>query len=109
MTPESFRAEVEREVRYANITIIEGNNASQYGIGMVCARIVEIIMRDENAVIPIGTYNEKYGVTLSLPGVLGRNGVSRILEPDMADNERAALQLSAEKLKKALAGRLEGI
>jgi L-lactate dehydrogenase len=109
MTPESFRAEVEREVRYANITIIEGNNASQYGIGMVCARIVEIIMRDENAVIPIGTYNGKYGVTLSLPGVLGRNGVSRILEPDMADNERAALQLGAEKLKKALAGRLNGM
>jgi L-lactate dehydrogenase len=106
MTPEAFQAEIEHEVRFANITIIEGNNASQYGIGMICARIVEIILRDENAVIPIGTYNEKYGVTLSLPGVLGRNGVSRILEPDMTANERAALQLGAEKLKKALAGRL---
>ena len=108
-TPEAFRTEVEHDVRFANITIIEGNNASQYGIGMVCARIAEIILRDENAVIPIGTYNEKYGVTLSQPGVLGRNGVSRILEPDMSDNERAALQLSAEKLKKALSGRLAGM
>jgi L-lactate dehydrogenase len=93
-------------VRFANITIIEGNNASQYGIGMVCARITEIILRDENAVIPIGTYNRNYDVTLSLPGILGRHGVSRILEPDMSDDERAALQRSAEKIKNALAGRL---
>jgi L-lactate dehydrogenase len=106
MTPEAFQAEIEHEVRFANITIIEGINASQYGIGMVCARIVEIILRDENAVVPIGTYNDKYGVTLSLPAVLGRNGVSRILEPDMSDKERTALQLSAAKLKKALDGRL---
>ncbi len=106
LTPEAFRAEVEREVRFANITIIEGNNASQYGIGMVCARITEIILRDENAVIPIGAYNKNYGVTLSLPGVLGRYGVSRILEPDMSEEERAALQRSAEKIKNALAGRL---
>ena len=108
MTPEAFRAEIEKEVRFANITIIEGNNASQYGIGMVCARITEIILRDERAVIPIGTYNPVYGVTLSLPGVLGRDGVSRILEPDMSEEERAALQRSADKIKNALAGRLPG-
>jgi L-lactate dehydrogenase len=106
MTPEAFRAAVERDVRFANITIIEGNNASQYGIGMVCARIAEIILRDEKAVIPIGTYNKNYGVTLSLPGVLGRHGVSFILEPDMSEDERGALQRSAEKIRNALSGRL---
>jgi L-lactate dehydrogenase len=49
-----FRAKIENDVRYANITIIEGIGASQYGIGMVCARIAEIVLRDERAVIPIG-------------------------------------------------------
>jgi malate/lactate dehydrogenase len=43
---------IEREVRYANITIIEGNQASQFGIGMVAARIAEMVLRDERAVIP---------------------------------------------------------
>jgi L-lactate dehydrogenase len=103
-TPAVFYAEVEKEVRYANISIIEGNNASQYGIGMTCARIAEIILRDENAVIPIGSFNTEYGVTLSLPSVLGRHGVSRILEPEMSKDERAALQRSAEKIKSALGG-----
>jgi L-lactate dehydrogenase len=106
MSPDEFRAEVEKDVRFANITIIEGNDASRYGIGMVCARIVEIILRDENAVIPIGSYNKSYGVTLSLPSVLGRYGVNRILEPDMSRDERAALERSAEKIKNALSGRL---
>lgn len=101
-SPGAFYAEVEKEVRYANITIIEGNDASQYGIGMTCARIAEIVLRDENAVIPIGAYNKEYGVTLSLPSVLGKQGVSRILEPEMSDEERSALRRSAEKLEDAL-------
>jgi len=42
---DDFRATIEKEVRYANITIIEGIGASQYGIGMVCARIAEIVLR----------------------------------------------------------------
>jgi L-lactate dehydrogenase len=65
---DDFRTTVENEVRYANVTIIEGIGASQYGIGMVCARIAEIVLRDERAVVPIGFHNSRFGVTLSLPG-----------------------------------------
>ena len=43
---------------------------------------------------------------LSLPCVLGRDGVRRILEPDMSEDERAALQRSDDKIRNALAGRL---
>jgi malate/lactate dehydrogenase len=38
-------------VRYANIAIIEGNGASQFGIGIVAARIAEMVLRGERAVI----------------------------------------------------------
>ena len=96
------RNAVEREVRYANITIIEGNEASQFGIGIVSARIAEAVLRDERAVLPIGAYNAGYGVTLSLPSVVGREGVSRILQPTMSDEERRSLGQSAEVLRQAL-------
>jgi L-lactate dehydrogenase len=98
---------IEQDVRYANITIIEGNQASQFGIGMVSARIAEIVLRDERQVIPIGSYNPKYGVTLSMPSVLGQTGVVQVLEPAMSDEEREALQRSAETLK-AAAARIQG-
>jgi L-lactate dehydrogenase len=100
---QEFRHEIERQVRYANIAIIEGIGASQHGIGMACARIAEIVLRKEPAVIPIASYNAEYGVTLSLPSVLGRSGVTRILEPPMSDEEGEALQRSADTLKSALA------
>lgn len=100
---EELRKQIEQEVRYANIAIIEGIGASQHGIGMAAARIAEIILRDERAVIPIGSYNPKYGVTLSLPSVLGGDGVVQILEPRMSEDERQALQRSAETLKLAVA------
>ena len=105
--PEELRRSIEQEVRYANITIIEGNQASQFGIGMVSARIAEIVLRDERAVIPIGSFNPKYGVTLSMPSVLGQTGVTQILEPAMSEEERHALERSAETLKAAVA-RIQG-
>jgi L-lactate dehydrogenase len=100
---EDFRRSIERDVRYANIAIIVGNDASQYGIGMVSARIAEIVLRDERAVIPIGCYNPAFGVTLSLPAVVGRRGVLRVLEPAMSADEGQALQRSADTLRSALA------
>ncbi len=100
---EKLRQTIEHEVRYANITIIEGNQASQFGIGMVAARVAEMVLRDERAVVPIGSFNPKYGVTLSLPSVVGREGVVQIMEPEMSEEERQGLARSADALRKALA------
>jgi|SRR5579872_1451833 len=108
-TTDEFRRSVEQDVRYANITIIEGTGASQLGIGMVTARIAEAILRDEHAVIPIGSYNPEYQVTLSLPSVLGRQGVSQILEPEMSEEERQGLQHSAEILRNTVARMTAGL
>ena len=101
MQDEDIRATIEHEVRYANITIIEGIGASQYGIGMVCARIAEIVLRDERAVVPIGVYNPKPGVTLSLPSIVGRQGSLQVLEPLLSDDERINLTKSFVTLRKA--------
>jgi len=99
-----LREKVEKEVRYANITIIEGHNASQYGIGIVTVRIAEMVCNDERAVIPIGSFQKEFGVTLSLPSVIGRGGLIEVLEPDMSEEERVGLQKSAEILNVALDG-----
>jgi L-lactate dehydrogenase len=100
---EDFRKAVEQDVRFANITIIEGIGASQYGIGLVSARIAEAILRDERLVIPVGSYIERYGTTVSLPSIVGRQGVVEVLEPAMSDDERQALEQSARRLKETVA------
>lgn len=97
-----FKENVERQVRDANIAIIEGNDASQYGIGIVSARIAEIVARNEREVIPVGSYVERYGVTLSLPALIAREGAVERFEPQLSDAERAGLDRSADVLRKAL-------
>jgi L-lactate dehydrogenase len=100
---DEVRMQLEKDVRYANITIIEGHDASQYGIGIVSARIAEMVLRDERAAIPIGSYQRGLGVTLSLPSIIGRDGVVAVLQPELTAEERSALQRSAQNLKDALA------
>ncbi len=100
---EEVRRQIEQEVRYANITIIEGIGASQHGIGMVSARIAQMVLGDERAVIPIGSYHPRYGVTLSVPSIVGRDGVVETIDPEISEDERQALQRSAETLKAAAA------
>ncbi len=99
---ETFRHEVENEVRYANISIIEGTGASQLGIGIVAARIAEMIGRNEGAVVPIGSYQETFGVTLSLPSRVGRDGVTSVLMPTLTEDEARAVEESADTLRRAV-------
>lgn len=100
---EAFRAEVEQDVRYANIDIIEGTGASRLGIAVATARIVEIILRRERVVAPIGSYQQDHGVTLSLPARFGRRGIEALVVPPLAVDEQAALANSAAALRDALA------
>ena len=96
-----IRQEIENDTRYANITIIEGTGASQFGIGAVSARLVEAVLRDERAVLPVAAYSPRHDVTLSLASVLGAGGVQHMHEPAMTAHERDALTHSVAVLHEA--------
>ena len=61
---------------------------------MVAARVAEAVYRDERAVFPVGSFNSRYEVALSLPSVVGRQGVVETFLPDMSDDEMRALARS---------------
>ena len=92
---------ISEAVTYSNISIIEGIGASQYGIGAVTARIAEAIVRDEHAILPVASHHQEYGTTISLPSVVGRFGVERVMCPDLTDKERTSLEESAQVLRDA--------
>lgn len=101
--PAAFKRRVQARVRSANIDIIDGTGASQHGIGFVTARIVEAIVRDEGLIAPIGVFHKEHDVTLSLPAVIDRNGVSKVLHPVLSPQETDALEASAQQIRDALA------
>jgi L-lactate dehydrogenase len=99
----SLKARVDDAVRHANINIIEGIGASQYGIGIVIARLIEAVLRDEKLVIPVGMHSREHGVTFSLPCVVGAAGIESVLQPVLDAEEQAALKKSIATLRHALA------
>jgi L-lactate dehydrogenase len=101
--PQGLRQRIENEVRFANINIIDVLGASQYGIGIVIARIIEVVLRDEKLVVPIGSYHAAHGVTYSLPSVLGAKGVEAVLTPRLDPQEQDALARSIATLQQARA------
>jgi L-lactate dehydrogenase len=99
----SVRERIDGGVRRAAYTIIEGKGATWYGIGGGLARIVAAIAGDEQAVLSVSTVEgEVLGVpdiACSLPRLVGRDGVSATLWPELDAGERDALRASAETLK----------
>jgi L-lactate dehydrogenase len=97
------RAQIDDGVRNAAYTIINGKGATWYGIGAGLARIVRAINRNEQSVLSVSILTEEVegvkNVALSVPRVVGRNGVVADLFPELDAGEHKALQNSAELLK----------
>lgn len=96
-----------QKVRDGGAEIIAKKGATFYGVAMSAARIVSAIYNDENAVLPLSrTLKGEMGieeVALSMPYVLNKNGIVKMIEIPMNEDEKAKFQASAEKLKAVIA------
>lgn len=90
-------------VKNAAKEIIEKKGASFYAIGLAVKRIVQAILRNENVVLTVSSLMDgQYGVSdvcVSLPSVVDANGVKRVLELQLNDQEVEEFRDSAEALK----------
>ncbi len=90
---------IDRQVRGAAYTIISGKGATYYGIGSALARIVDVILHDQRAILTVcSAQAEVEGVsnlTLALPHLVGGAGVLATLPLPLSDTERAKLRASA--------------
>ncbi|MGP5051897.1 L-lactate dehydrogenase [Brachybacterium alimentarium] len=100
--------QIEVDVRDAAYTVIQGKGATNYAIGLSSTRIVEAIVNDENAVLPVAPVlsgiQGLHGVALSVPCVVNRTGAHPIAETPFSDHERELLQRSAASLHEVAAG-----
>ncbi|MCX7708745.1 MAG: L-lactate dehydrogenase [Clostridia bacterium] len=103
---EEEKAEIVQEVRQAGATIIKNKGATYYAIAISINRIVESILKDQKTIIPVAVVLDgEYGVSdvaLSLPCVVGRNGVERMFDIDMTEEELKGFRASAEAVKAVL-------
>jgi L-lactate dehydrogenase len=98
--------EAVQKVRQAAYQIIQAKGATFYGIGVVVTKVVQTILSNQRSILPLSTVvNEYYGVkdvALSVPCVVGVNGISQRLHIQLSVSEQKALHRSAEVLKEAI-------
>lgn len=94
------------DVRNAAYEIIQKKGSTYYAIALGVNRIVEAILRDENSILTVSSLLEgQYGLTdvaLSLPTIVNKSGVERILDFSLSDNEVTALINSGNALKETI-------
>jgi L-lactate dehydrogenase len=95
------------DVRDAAYTVIQGKGATNYAIGLSSTRIVEAILSDENAVLPVAPVLSGVhgldGVALSVPCVVNRSGAHPIAQTPFSAHELELLHRSADSLRQVAA------
>tara|TARA_R110002049_G_scaffold285698_4_gene467109 strand:+ start:284016 stop:284906 length:891 start_codon:yes stop_codon:yes gene_type:complete len=103
---DATRARIDDDVRRAAYRIIEGKGATYYGIGSALARIVDVILHDQRSVLTIcSRIKDMDGVpdvTISMPHLLGGDGVIAPIRLDLDAGELAALKSSAQIICEAI-------
>jgi L-lactate dehydrogenase len=93
------KALIDDQVRHAAYHIIEGKGSTYYGIGSAIAKITEVILNNQRAILTVCTpIKEVVGVndvTISLPHLIGGDGIITTLFPSLDANETDGLQRSA--------------
>ena len=100
---EKAMKEIAEGVKNSAYEIIEKKKATYYGIAMSVKRICEAIVRDEKSILPVSSIQHGNhgidGVALSMPAIVGKDGVETTVPIELDENEEAALRKSAETLK----------
>lgn len=95
-----------QEVRDSAYEIIERKGATYYGVAVAVKRIATAIVKDEHAVLPVSSLMQgEFGLNdlcLSIPTVIGQNGVEKVVDIYLNNDENDKLQSSARALKEVL-------
>ena len=103
---DAARATIDDQVRRAAYRIIEGKGATYYGIGSALARIIDVILHDQRSVLTVCSrilgMEGLPEVTISIPHLLGGDGVIASVPLDLANDESVALKRSASIISNAI-------
>ncbi|MCR5108833.1 MAG: L-lactate dehydrogenase [Lachnospiraceae bacterium] len=97
---------IAEDVKNSAYRIIEKKGATYYGIAMSVRKICEAIVRDEKTILPVSSIQHDNhgisGISISMPAIIGKNGVEGSVPISLNDAEEAALRESAKTLKKVI-------
>jgi L-lactate dehydrogenase len=103
---EADRESIFHGVRAAAAQVIAAKGATNWAVGVAVTRILEAVLRDEQAVLPVSRVLQNYhgisNVCLSVPSLVGNGGVGPALPLLISDEEMAALHASADVVRNVI-------
>jgi len=106
--PKEKLDELVQNTKQVAAKVIELKGATVHAPGNAISAIVESVVKDRKQVIPVATYLDgEYGhsdVTIGVPAVLGKNGIEKIIELDLNDDEKQAFDAGVKSVKDAISG-----
>ncbi len=106
--PKEKLDELVQNTKQVAAKVIELKGATVHAPGNAISAIVESVARDRKQVMPVATYLDgEYGhsdVTIGVPAVIGKNGVEKIIELDLNDEEKQVFEKGVESVKGAISG-----
>lgn len=96
-------ADIEDKARQGGYVAYAGKQCTEYAVANAAVRVVAAVLHDEHAVMGASTlltgqYGEE-GVFTSLPCIIGRNGVERVMELDLSQGELEAFHASCQHIR----------
>lgn len=84
-----------------------GNGSAYYAPAASLVEMVEAILKDQRRILPAIAYLEgEYGfngIYLGVPTILGGNGLEKVIELELTEEEKKALEKSADSVKRVMA------
>lgn len=103
---EKFKQDIDSRVRNAAYHIIEGKGATYYGIGSALAKLADVILHDQRSILTVSTplkdIEELPDVAVSLPHLIGGEGVMAAFSLPLDKKEKDLLGESARVVREAL-------
>ena len=97
---------IAEKVKNSAYEIIAKKRATYYGVAMAVKRICEAIIRDEKSILPISSLmHGEFGiddVVLSMPSIVGANGIETKVPISLSEDEEINLKKSANTLRSIL-------
>ncbi len=98
--------ELVQNIRQVAAKVIELKGATIHAPGNAISSIIESVVKDQKKIIPVATaLDGEYGysdVTIGVPAVIGRNGVEKIIELELNDEEKEWIKKSVDSVKNAI-------
>lgn len=103
---DNLKEEIHNAVTNGAYEVINRKGATFYAIGLSIKRIVEAILGDENTVLPVSVLAEDYygtdDVYISIPSIINKSGIKRVIKVDLNKDEVKRFQESANALEKVI-------